>query len=190
MTQATIRKGRRMSTAYCYLDPARGRSNLHIQANALTECLVFAGKRCTGVRYSLGGQVREAKANREVIVSAGSINSPQLLELSGIGQATRLKDLGIDVVHNLQGVGENLRDHYSPRMKWSVPRELGLTYNDKGRGLGLVWQALRYALSEKGLLGLPAAPLRAYIKTREGLEAPRCRDLLDSVPCQRELQVA
>ena len=152
MTQATIRKGRRMSTAYCYLDPARGRSNLHIQANALTECLVFAGKRCTGVRYSLGGQVREAKANREVIVSAGSINSPQLLELSGIGQATRLKDLGIDVVHNLQGVGENLRDHYSPRMKWSVPRELGLTYNDKGRGLGLVWQALKYALSEKGYL--------------------------------------
>ena len=172
MTQATIRKGRRMSTAYCYLDPARGRSNLHIQANALTECLVFAGKRCTGVRYNLGGQVREAKANREVIVSAGSINSPQLLELSGIGQATRLKELGIDVVHNLQGVGENLRDHYSPRMKWSVPRELGLTYNDKGRGLGLVWQALKYALSDKGLLGLPAAPLRAYIKTREGLEAP------------------
>ena len=165
MTQATIRKGRRMSTAYCYLDPARGRSNLHIQANALTECLVFAGKRCTGVRYNLGGQVREAKANREVIVSAGSINSPQLLELSGIGQATRLKELGIGVVHNLQGVGENLRDHYSPRMKWSVPRELGLTYNDKGRGLGLVWQALKYALSDKGLLGLPAAPLRAYIKT-------------------------
>ena len=114
MTQATIRKGRRMSTAYCYLDPARGRSNLHIQANALTECLVFDGKRCTGVRYNLGGQVREAKANREVIVSAGSINSPQLLELSGIGQATRLKELGIDVVHNLQGVGENLRDHIRP----------------------------------------------------------------------------
>ena len=57
-------------------------------------------------------------------------------------------------------------------MKWSVPRELGLTYNDKGRGLGLVWQALKYAVSNKGLLGLPAAPLRAYIKTREGLEAP------------------
>ena len=120
------------------------------------------------MRYNLGGQVREAKANREVIVSAGSINSPQLLELSGIGQATRLKELGIDVVHNLQGVGENLRDHYSPRMKWSVPRALGLTYNDKGRGLGLVWQALKYALSDKGLLGLPAAPLRAYIKTGKG----------------------
>ena len=172
MTQATIRKGRRMSTAYCYLDPARGRSNLRIQANALTECLTFEGKRCTGVRYKLSGQTREAKANREVIVSTGAINSPQLLELSGIGQAERLKELGIEVLHDLQGVGENLRDHYSPRMKWSVPRELGLTYNDKGRGLGLVWQALKYAVSDKGLLGLPAAPLRAYIKTREGLEAP------------------
>ena len=172
MTQATIRKGRRMSTAYCYLDPARGRSNLRIQTNALTECLTFEGKRCTGVRYKLGGQTREAKANREVLVSTGAINSPQLLELSGIGQAERLKELGIEVLHDLQGVGENLRDHYSPRMKWSVPRELGLTYNDKGRGLGLVWQALKYAVSNKGLLGLPAAPLRAYIKTREGLEAP------------------
>ncbi|MEL0111394.1 MAG: GMC family oxidoreductase N-terminal domain-containing protein [Rickettsiales bacterium] len=172
MTQATIRNGRRMSTAYCYLDPARSRPNLKIQANALTECLTFDGKRCTGVRYMLGGQTREATATREVIVSAGSINSPQLLELSGIGQADRLKGLGIDVRHELKGVGENLRDHYSPRMKWTVPRELGLTYNDKGRGLGLVWQALKYAFTDKGLLGLPAAPIRAYIRTREGLEAP------------------
>ncbi len=172
MTQATIRNGRRMSTAYCYLDPARSRPNLKIQANALTECLTFDGKCCTGVRYMLGGQTREATATREVIVSAGSINSPQLLELSGIGQADRLKGLGIDVRHELKGVGENLRDHYSPRMKWTVPRELGLTYNDKGRGLGLVWQALKYAFTDKGLLGLPAAPIRAYIRTREGLEAP------------------
>jgi len=172
MTQATIRNGRRMSTAYCYLDPARSRPNLKIQANALTECLTFDGKRCTGVRYMLGGQTREATATREVIVSTGSINSPQLLELSGIGQADRLKGLGIDVRHELKGVGENLRDHYSPRMKWTVPRELGLTYNDKGRGLGLVWQALKYAFTDKGLLGLPAAPIRAYIRTREGLEAP------------------
>lgn len=172
MTQSTIRKGRRMSTAFCYLDPARGRQNLKIQANALTEALTFEGKRCTGVRYSLGGQTHEARANREVIVSAGSINSPQLLELSGIGQADRLQGLGIDVVHELKGVGENLRDHYSPRMKWHVPRELGLTYNDKGRGLGLVWQALKYAFTDEGLLGLPASPLRAYIRTREGLESP------------------
>ena len=172
MTQATIRKGRRMSTAYCYLDPARGRPNLTIQANALTECLLIEGKRCVGVRYTVNGQQREARAGREVIVSAGSINSPQLLELSGIGQPELLQSLGIEVRHALKGVGENLRDHYSPRMKWTVPAALGMTYNDKARGLGLVWQALHYALNQKGLLGLPASPIRAYIRTRAGLDAP------------------
>ena len=172
MTQATIRNGRRMSTAFCYLDPARERPNLTIQANALTECLLIEGKRCVGVRYTINGQQHEARAGREVIVSAGSINSPQLLELSGIGQPERLQSLGIEVRHALKGVGENLRDHYSPRMKWTVPSSLGITYNDKGRGVGLVWQALKYALTNKGLLGLPAAPIRAYIRTRAGLDAP------------------
>jgi choline dehydrogenase len=172
MTQATIRSGRRMSTAVCYLDPARSRTNLTIKANALTECLLLDGKRCVGVRYTADGQQLEARANREVVVSAGSINSPQLLELSGIGQPELLKSVGVEIRHELKGVGENLRDHYSPRMKWTVPASLGMTYNDKARGLGLVWQALRYALTHKGLLGLPAAPIRAYIRTRNGLDAP------------------
>lgn len=172
MSQTTIRKGRRMSTAYCYLDPARSRPNLTIQANALTERLLLEGKKCVGVRYTVNGQVREAKANREVVVSAGTINSPQLLELSGIGQAERLQPLGIEVVHDLKGVGENLRDHYAPRLKWSVPASLAMTYNVNGRGLRLVWQALRYALTDKGLLGMSAAPMRAFIRTREGLDSP------------------
>src|SRR4029077_8888176 len=146
--------------------------NLTIQANALTECLLFEGKRCVGVRYKANGQPHEARANREVVVSAGSINSPQLLELSGIGQPELLKSVGIEVRHELKGVGENLRDHYSPRMKWTVPLSLGMTYNDKARGLGLCWQALRYVLTHKGLLGLPAAPIRAYVRTRAGLDAP------------------
>ena len=172
MTQTTIRAGRRMSTAICYLDPARGRPNLTIEANALTESLLLEGKTCVGVRYSVGGEQREARANREVIVSAGAINSPQLLELSGIGQPTLLQGLGIETRHALKGVGENLRDHYAPRMKWTVPAALGLTYNDRARGLGLVWQALKYALTHKGLLGLPASPIRAYVRTRAGLDAP------------------
>jgi choline dehydrogenase len=172
MTQTTIRNGRRMSTAVCYLDPARKRPNLTIQTKALTECLLIEGTRCTGVRYSVNGQSVEARAAKEVIVSAGSINSPQLLELSGIGQAERLQALGIEVKQALKGVGENLRDHYSPRMKWTVPRALGLTYNDKGRGLGLVLQAMKYAATQTGLLGLPASPIRAYVRTRAGLDAP------------------
>jgi len=83
-----------------------------------------------------------------------------------------LRGLGIEVRHELKGVGENLRDHYSPRMKWSVKASLGMTYNDKARGIGLVWEALKYAFTNKGLLGLPAAPIRAYVRTRAGLDAP------------------
>jgi choline dehydrogenase len=104
MTQTTIRGGRRMSTAVCYLDPARQRPNLTIQANALTECLLIEGKRCVGVRYNANRQQHEARANREVVVSAGSINSPQLLELSGIGQPEVLKSVGIEVRHEIQAL--------------------------------------------------------------------------------------
>jgi choline dehydrogenase len=170
MTQATISNGRRMSTAYCYLDPARDRRNLTIVTDALTEKLLLEGTRCVGVRYRTGGRSTEVRATREVIVSAGAINSPQLLELSGIGQPDLLQALGIELHHALPGVGENLRDHYAPRMKWGVSKP-GLTYNDKARGLGLVWQALRYAVAQEGFLSLPASPLRAYVRSREGLES-------------------
>jgi choline dehydrogenase len=160
-----------MSTAYCYLDPARGRSNLRIETGALTEALLLEGKRCVGVRYSLRGVAREARAGAEVIVSAGSVNSPQLLELSGIGQPELLGKHGIEVRHALPGVGENLRDHYAPRMLWEVTVP-NLTYNDKARGVRMVWQALRYAVKGEGLLGLPASPIRAYVRTRAGLTSP------------------
>jgi choline dehydrogenase len=172
MSQATISSGRRMSTARCYLDPIRHRANLHIETSALTETLVLEGKRCIGVRYSVGGSgPREAHASREIVVSAGTINSPQLLELSGIGQPERLRASGIEVRHALPGVGENLRDHYAPRTRWAIGAR-GVTFNDRGRGLGLAWQALRYALFGQGMLGMVAAPIRAFVRSREGLEAP------------------
>ena len=171
MSQATIAAGRRMSTARCYLDPIRARKNLHIETDALADTLVLDGQRCVGVRYSVAGNPREARAEREVVVSAGSINSPQLLELSGIGQPERLRSLGIAVRHALPGVGENLRDHYAPRTRWAIGAK-GFTFNDKGRGLGLVGQALRYALLQQGLLGMVAAPIRAFVRSREGLAAP------------------
>ncbi len=171
MSQATISKGRRMSTAHCYLDPIRSRPNLRIVTEALTKAVLLDGKRCTGVRYSVGGAARVAHATRDVVISGGSINSPQLLELSGIGQADRLQGLGIEVRHALPGVGENLRDHFAPRTRWEIGAK-GLTFNDRGRGLGLVRQVLRYYLSGKGMLGMVAAPLRAFVRSRDGLEAP------------------
>ena len=171
MSQATISAGRRMSTARCYLDPIRSRQNLHIETGALTEAVLLEGKRCDGVRYYVGGSRREARAGREVVISAGTINSPQLLELSGIGQPERLRDLGIEVRQALPGVGENLRDHYAPRTRWAVGKK-GITFNDRARGLGMVWQALRYATSGRGLLGAVGAPIRAFVRSRDGLEAP------------------
>jgi choline dehydrogenase len=171
MSQATISKGRRMSTAYCYLEPIRNRPNLRIQTDALTEALLLDGKCCTGVRYTVDGTVHEAHARREVVVSGGSINSPQLLELSGIGQPNRLQGLGIAVNHAVPGVGENLRDHFAPRTRWSIGAK-GYTFNDRGRGLGLITQVFKYALFGKGMFGMVAAPLRAFVRSREGLEAP------------------
>ena len=171
MSQVTIAKGRRQSTAYCYLDPARGRPNLTIAAGALAQTLVLEGKRCVGVRYSQGGQLREARATREVIVSSGSINSPKLLELSGIGQPALLQGLGITPVHALKGVGENLRDHYSPRVKFAITGR-NLTFNDNARGWRLAREAVKYALWGDGFLARTAVPIRLYFRTREGLEAP------------------
>ena len=171
MSQATIAGGRRMSTARCYLDPVRNRWNLQIETKALTEGLVLDGKRCTGVRHSVGGEVREARAARAVVVSAGAFNSPQLLELSGIGQPERLRNLGIEVRHELPGVGENLRDHYVPRTRWLVGKK-GITFNDRARGLGLAHQVLRYALFRQGMLAMTGAPIRAFVCSPEGLEAP------------------
>ncbi len=171
MSQATIASRRRMSTAQCYLEPIRKRPNLDIETGALTESLLFEGSRCMGVRYTAAGLPQEARAGREVVVCGGSINSPQLLELSGIGQPDRLQALGIEPRHALPGVGENLRDHYAPRTRWAVGAK-GWTFNDRGRGLGLTYQALRYALFGDGLLAMVGAPLRAFVRSREGLEAP------------------
>ncbi|HVZ10067.1 GMC family oxidoreductase [Rhodopila sp.] len=171
MSQANIARGRRQSTAVCYLDPARGRPNLRIVTDAMTHHVTLDGTRCTGVRYSAGGGVHDAAAGREVVICAGSVNSPKILELSGIGQAARLQALGIDVRCDLPGVGENLRDHYAPRTRWLVGRK-GITFNDRARGLGMVGQALRYILQQPSLLSMVGAPMRAFVKSREGLEAP------------------
>ncbi len=107
----TVHEGRRWSTANAYLRPVAGRANLRIETGALCRRLLFDGRRCTGVEYQAGFEIVRAGAGREVILAAGAINSPQLLELSGVGDGERLRRLGIEVVHHLPGVGENLQDH-------------------------------------------------------------------------------
>ena len=170
-TQTTIRNGRRMSASYSYLRPALKRQNLSVVTDAMAESLILDGKQCTGVRYQQGGQSRAAHANRDVILCAGSINSPKLLEMSGIGQPDLLKSHGIDVRHALPGVGENLRDHYAPRMSLKLNAK-GATYNDRVRGLGLGWQMLRYATTRKGFLSIPSAPMLGFLKSSPVLPTP------------------
>jgi len=170
-TQTTIHGGWRMSTARCYLAPARRRANLDIQCKARVESLILDGKHCKGLRYRIGNESREAHARCELVLCAGSINSPQILELSGIGRPEVLGAQGIEVRHALDGVGENLRDHYVPRLRWDITQR-GVTFNDRARGFGLAWQILRYALTRRGFLSLPSSPVLAFLRTRPELEAP------------------
>ena len=109
--QLTARNGRRCSTAVGYLRPARRRPNLKIETHSLTTRVLFSGKRAIGVEYRQGATTRTAHANAEVILAGGAFNSPQLLQLSGLGPADLLRAHGIDVVADMPGVGADLQDH-------------------------------------------------------------------------------
>ena len=111
MFDVTINNGERASISKHYLDPAKSRKNLSIFSNSFVEKIIFDGKKAIGIDVKIKNKIERIFANKEVILSGGSINSPQLLMVSGVGPAIHLKDNGIDVVHNLDGVGKNLQDH-------------------------------------------------------------------------------
>lgn len=171
MSQATIWRGRRMSTAQCYLRPAMKRSNLHVVTEAAARRLVLEGRRCTGVVYTRGGQSFGARAEREVILCAGAIASPQLLELSGIGRPEILQACGIEVRHALAGVGEHLRDHVIARFQLRL-KVASASYNRRTRGLRGALELFKYLTSASGFLSLPSGPLTGFAKTRPDLERP------------------
>jgi len=170
-TQVTTHKGRRMSTARCYLDAARSKSNLTVFTDALATRLILGERGCEGVELLRGSEPMQAMANVETIVSAGAINSPQLLELSGIGDPQVLRERGITPRHSLPGVGENFIDHAGPRLHYSI-KQKRVTYNDRSHGLALVWEVMRYALFRRGFLSIPSAPLLAFFKSRPELDLP------------------
>ncbi len=152
MDRTVTPQGRRASTARGYLDQARERANLTIVTYALTDRILFSGKRAIGVSYLLGDDnaPKEARARREVLVCSGAIASPQLLQRSGVGPATVLRDLGIEVVHDLPGVGQNLQDHLEmylqyackepvslyPALQWWNQPQIGAEWMFLGTGLG------------------------------------------------------
>ena len=168
--QLTVKNGRRWSAAMAYLRPALGRANLTLQTEAQAEKVIIENGRAVGVRYRLAGVSVEARARREVILSGGAVNSPQLLELSGIGDPEVLRAAGIDVVHAAPGVGTNLQDHYVVSMAYRLKNCVSV--NELSRGWRLAREALRYATKRKGLLTMSAAHVQAYVRTRPGLDGP------------------
>jgi choline dehydrogenase len=152
----------RASTARTYLKPVLNRPNLQLVTKALVHRIVFDGKRAVAVEYSRGGQVERADAGREVILSAGAVGSPHLLQLSGVGDPEHLAKIGLPVVHELPGVGKNMQDHYVTRITYPVVG--ARTANERSRGLPLAAEVLRYLFTGKGMLTYSASLVAASVK--------------------------
>jgi choline dehydrogenase len=153
--QTTSRGGVRCSAATGYLKPARRRGNLRIVSRALATRIVFDGRRATGVEYLVDGEKRTAGASAEVIVSSGTFNSPQLLQLSGLGPADSLQALGIPVIADMPGVGDGLSDHFGGRIMLRCRQPI--TLNDAVRTLrGKIAEGMRYAFTRRGHLAVGA----------------------------------
>jgi choline dehydrogenase len=166
----TVRDGVRCSTANAYLKPALGRPNLRLEMEALTTRVLFDGRRAVGVEYRQGGQIRRARARREVILSASSFNSPKLLMLSGIGPGAQLKSYGIEVVHDLPGVGENLQDHLEIWVQQACTQ--AITLNGWLNPFAKAWIGLSWLLTKRGLGATNHFEANGYIRSRAGLRHP------------------
>ncbi len=169
--QRLVRNGRRFSSARAYLHPAMKRPNLTVRTNAHATEIIFEGKRAVGIRYLKGGRggtPMEVRANKEVILCGGTVNSPQLLQVSGVGPSALLQSHGIAVKHDLPGVGENLRDHYAPRFVARVKN--ATTINERSHGLNLVGEVLKYAFTRKGILSLNPTLIYVFWKSDERVD--------------------
>ncbi|MBO9454363.1 GMC family oxidoreductase N-terminal domain-containing protein [Paracoccus sp. R12_1] len=165
----TQRAGWRWNARKAFLDPARRRANLRIQTNAQVSRLTFEGRRATGVIFSQGGQSWHARTGFQIVLAAGAINSPAILELSGIGQAQRLADLGIPTVLDLPGVGENLQDHLQLRTVFRISG--ARTLNDRARTIwGKAGIALEYALRRSGPMSMAPSQLGIFAKSSDAFE--------------------
>ncbi|HEY8288045.1 MAG TPA: GMC family oxidoreductase N-terminal domain-containing protein, partial [Acetobacteraceae bacterium] len=162
---------RRASAARTYLRPAMKRPNLRVITHAMSERVLLEGRRAVGVTYRQGGVSRTVRARREVVVCGGALNSPQLLMLSGIGPAAHLAEHGIEVRHDLPGVGQSMQDHYQARivLKCRFPITVNDIMMSKTR---MVMTGLDYLLRRKGPLTIAAAQAGLFARTRAELETP------------------
>jgi choline dehydrogenase len=166
----TVKDGVRWSTANAYLKPAMQRKNLKVVTNALTKRIVMEQKKAVGIEYQVGGQTRVANVNQEVISCAGSIGSPQLLQLSGIGPGAVLQDAGVPVVHDLPGVGENLQDHLEFYFQFRCKQKI--TLNGKLDLWNKFLIGARWHLFKTGLGATNHFESCAFIRSRPGIKFP------------------
>ena len=168
--QVNQRNGRRWSAVDAYLRPALKRSNLDVRTHAHVQRIDFDGRRARGVTYRTQGDVRQIHARREVILAAGTVQTPHVLELSGIGNPVALQAAGLPVFRPLEGVGENYIDHFATRMNWRV--KVPVTLNEAARGWRLGLAAARYFLTRRGILTLGTGLAHGFVRTRAELDSP------------------
>ena len=159
----TIRKGRRQSAAKAFLTRAKGRSNLKVELGVSVDAVIFEGRRAVGVRTRQAAAKRDFLTGGEVILSAGALTSPAILQRSGIGPAALLQGLGIPVVHDSPGVGRHMLEHRLLMMQYDLLKPM--SQNGEFRGLRLYLNALRYALGRSGPLAAGSYEVAAFART-------------------------
>ncbi len=171
--QRVIRGGRRVSAARAFLKPVRSRPNLEVRTQARASGIILDGRRAVGVRYlhQRGGTERIVRARREVVVSAGTANTARLLQVSGIGPAGLLGEIGVPVRHELPGVGENFRDHYAVRLVMRA-KPGTTTLNELARGPRLVAQVARWAAGRPSILATAPSHVHLFWQSFAGLDVP------------------
>jgi choline dehydrogenase len=180
-----VHRGRRASTSQRYLRPALSRANLTVATASLALRVLVEQGRAVGVQYEQNGVVQTARAEREVILSAGTFNSPQLLLLSGIGPADELRALGIEPVHDLPGVGRNLQDHASIGVLYEASGPF--TFDNELRLDRMILSVLRWRLFGTGVVGDLPVGAQGFIRTREGLDRPDLQILVSPVAMDSKL---
>jgi choline dehydrogenase len=169
--QMMAKDGFRWSNAVAFLRPAMKRPNLAVRTRALATRVIFEGRHAVGIEFRQNGRTLTARANREVLLSGGVINSPQLLQLSGIGPAALLATHGIELVAENDGVGQNLQDHYAAMMRFRM-KPGAPSFNAQSKGWRLAGQTIKFALTRRGLLTLGGSHATAFVKSRPEVATP------------------
>ncbi len=184
-SQMTIWKGRRSSAAVAFLRPAMRRPNLKVVTRALATRVILEGRRAIGVEYAIGGKVASARADREVVLSGGVFNSPHLLMLSGIGDADRLREAGVEPRVHLRGVGGNLQDHPAVTLRWSRPRPG--PFHAQMRADRMVFNLLRAWFFGTGPATYLPGGTFAFVRTSRDLDIPDIQFLCPASPADAHL---